>query len=58
MNVNWMNIGTTNGAYVNDSEGYAIAKAKYSDMLRVYGVTGVKFHTTENRIEVTKTERG
>ena len=49
-----MDFMKANGTYVKDADGYAIAKAKYSEMVSVYGVKGVKLHTTENRIEVTK----
>lgn len=51
-----MDFRRTNGAYVKDTDGYTIAKAKYSEMVCEYGLRGVRLHTTEDRIEVTKTK--
>lgn len=43
----------TNGMYVNDNEGYAIAKAKYSELAKVVGVCNVRLHTIDDKIKVT-----
>lgn len=41
------------GMYVNDSEGYTIAKAKYSELVKMVGVHNVRLHTVEGKIKVT-----
>lgn len=43
----------TNGMYANDNEGYAIAKAKYSELVSVVGVRNVRLHTIKGKIKVT-----
>lgn len=42
-----------NGMYVNDNEGYAIAKAKYSELVSIVGVRNVRLHTVKGKIKVT-----
>lgn len=42
-----------NGMYVNDNEGYAIAKAKYSELVSIVGVRNVRLHLVEGKIKVT-----
>lgn len=42
----------TNGMYTHDHEGYAIAKAKYSELASIVGVRNVRLHTTD-KIKVT-----
>lgn len=46
------NFMKNSGMYVNDSEGYTIAKAKYSELVSVVGVRNVRLHTTD-KIKVT-----
>lgn len=46
-----------NGTYVNDNEGYAIAKAKYSELVKMVGVHNVRLHTIKGKIKVTN-EKG
>jgi len=41
------------GMYVNDNEGYAIVKAKYSELVSIVGVRNVRLHTVEGKIKVT-----
>lgn len=41
------------GMYVNDGEGYTIAKAKYSELVSVVGVRNVRLHTNGSKIKVT-----
>lgn len=47
-----------NGVYVNDNEGYAVAKAKYSELAKIVGVYNVRLHTIENKIKVTNEKEG
>lgn len=46
-----------NDVYANDCEGYAVAKAKYSELVKVVGVRNVRLHTIEGKIKVTN-EKG
>lgn len=41
------------GMYTNDREGYAIAKAKYSELVSIVGVRNVRLHAVEGKIKVT-----
>lgn len=46
-----------NGVYVNNDDGYAVAKAKYSELVKVVGVRNIRLHTIEGKIKVTN-EKG
>lgn len=48
-----MDLTKMNGVYVNNEDGYAIAKAKYSELTKVVGVRNVRLRTVKGKIKVT-----